>query len=299
MEITSRIVEIAAWGVSLATHSKNYGSYQDELIKLITPDNIMSVKSIEKNYKNATPSGVVVETKDYILVSFRGTELVNLWEVFHDSQLHRRRVKFGKESHLIHSGFITEYEESKESLKKALSETSPDKPIIFSGHSLGGAMANIAALDFATNKVMGDREVGGVITFGAPRVLSHRAASLYTRLGLSEKSVRVVQKGDPIPELAPFSLFKHTGKEVLINEPKGPIHTSRAYRKIAGRIQPHHIEGARMVDRFERYLAKILTMVRDKILLFVGSISQKEYGMRERIRKEREFKEMFPMHKKS
>ena len=299
MDITNRIVEIAAWGVSLANYTKNYGDYQDKLIELITPDNIMSIKPFEKNYKGATPAGVVVETKDYILVSYRGTELSNFWEVLHDSQLHRRNMRFGKNKYLIHSGFITEYEESKESLKKALAQTSfNNKPIIFSGHSLGGALSNIAALDFTTNKTMGDVQIGGVITFGAPRVFSHRAANLYNNLGLGDKTVRVIQKGDPIPEAAPFSMYKHTGKRIEMMENKARLHSHRAYRNITGKLGQHHIDRAPNHDGFEVYLSKILTMARDKILLFTGTISREEYKMRDRIMRERELKELIGHVKK-
>jgi hypothetical protein len=297
VELNSKIVEISAWAISMALHSDNYGSYQDKLIQLITPDDIMSVKSFHKNYNKDIPTGVVIETKDYIMVSYRGTRITNPWEIFHDSQLHRRNMKFGNQNHLIHSGFVTEYEESKESLKKTLAETSSNKPIIFCGHSLGGALSNIAALDFTTNKVMGSTEVGGVVTFGAPRVFSHRAANFYNQLGLGEKTIRVVQKGDPIPEIAPYSLYKHTGKKVEIAGFKGPTHSSKAYRHIASKLKDNHIEKAYKGDDFEKYLGRILTMVRDKILLFTGNISKKEYTSRENARRMRQFQENINMYK--
>lgn len=297
VELNSRIVEISAWAVSMAIHSNNYGSYQDKLIQLITPDDIMSVKSFHKNYNQNIPTGVVIETKDYIMVSYRGTQITNPWEIFHDSQLHRKNMKFGNQHHLIHSGFITEYEESKESLKKTLSEVSPNKPIIFCGHSLGGALSNIAALDFTTNKVMGNSEIAGVITFGSPRVFSHRAANFYNYLGLGNKTIRVVQKGDPIPEMAPYSLYKHTGKKVEIASFKAPTHSSKAYRNIAGTLKDHHIKQASKGDDFEKYLGRILTMVRDKILLFTGYISKKEYASRESARRMRQFQEDVNIYK--
>lgn len=297
VELNSRLVEISAWAVSMGLHSDNYGSYQDKLIKLITPDNIMSVKSFHKNYDKNIPTGVVIETKDYIMVSYRGTRVTNFWEVFHDSQLHRKNMKFGNQNHLIHSGFITEYNESKASLTKALSEASPNKPIIFCGHSLGGALSNIAALDFTTNKVMENVEIGGVITFGAPRVFSHRAANFYNRLGLGDKTIRVAQKGDPIPEIAPYTLYKHTGKKVELAGFKGQTHSSKAYRHIASKLKDHHIGQAYKGDDFEKYLGRILTMVRDKILLFTGHISKKEYASRETARRIKQLREDIAMYK--
>lgn len=290
MDITNRTVEIAAWGVSMATYSKNYANHQDKVIELISPDNIMSVKPFFKNSKDKYPAGLIIETKDYVLISYRGTKLSNPKEIFHDLQMHKSNMEFAGENHTLHTGFMKEYKASKDNLVKTLSQTDSSKPIIFSGHSLGGALANIAALDFASNKIIENAKVDNVVTFGAPRVFSSNAVNLYNKLGLGKKTLRVVQKGDPCPEMVPYIDYRHAGKKITLLD-NARIHSNTAYRNITSKLQQHRIDRAEQYDGFGSYLIRILTKARDKMLAMTGMISKEEYKMRDKIMREREMRE--------
>ncbi len=61
------------------------------------------------------------------------------------------------------------------------------KPVIFAGHSLGGALANIAA---ARQQLASPGSVAAVHTFGAPRVGDATWAAAYNDLGLSSITSR-------------------------------------------------------------------------------------------------------------
>lgn len=299
MDLTNRTVEIAAWGVSMATYSRNYADHQDKIIELISPDNIMSIKPFFKGSKDKYPAGLIIETKDYVLVSYRGTKLSEPKEVFHDLQIHQSNMKLAGKNYAMHAGFIKEYKASKENLIKTFAQVDSSKPIIFSGHSLGGAVANIAALDFTTNKPIENAKVKNVVTFGAPRVFSPSTASLFNKLGLGKKTLRVVQRGDPIPEMVPYLPYNHTGKKITLLDYKAQPHSNKAYRNITSRLKQHTIDNAREYDGFGRYLIRILTKARDRLLSLTGMISRKEYQMRDRIMRERELKEFMGMSSKT
>lgn len=68
---------------------------------------------------------------------------------------------------------------------------------IFSGHSLGGALAFIGAYEFATAS---DRKVGAVITFGAPIAGGNAFAQSYNAV-LGHCTVRFEAEGDSVPRL--------------------------------------------------------------------------------------------------
>ncbi|MCT4634739.1 MAG: lipase family protein [Rickettsiales bacterium] len=298
MGLTNRTVEITAWGVSMATYSKNYADHQDKIIELISPDNIMSIKPFFKGDKDKYPAGLIIETKDYVMVSYRGTKLSEPKEVFHDLQIHQSNMKLAGKDYLMHAGFIKEYKASKDNLIKTFAQVDSSKPIIFSGHSLGGAMANIAALDFTANKPIENTKVDNVVTFGAPRVFSPATAKLYNKLELGKKTLRVVQRGDPIPEMVPYLAYKHTGKKIVLLDYKAQLHSSNAYRNITSKLKQHTIENAKEYDGFSRYLIRILTKARDRLLSSTGMISRKEYQMRDRVMREREFKEFMGINSK-
>jgi hypothetical protein len=81
------------------------------------------------------------------------------------------------------------------------------------GHSLGGALAALAAL----RVVEAGAELAGAVTFGQPRVGDSAVAAALDRLGL----VRVVNACDLIPDLPPAALgFGHGGTLAHLDEHK-------------------------------------------------------------------------------
>lgn len=79
--------------------------------------------------------------------------------------------------------------------------------IIYSGHSLGGAMAQVAAFDHARIESRYERDrgiapsrVGAVVTFGAPAVGSTEFAAVYKQL-LGDRTVLLESSGDLVPRI--------------------------------------------------------------------------------------------------
>lgn len=69
--------------------------------------------------------------------------------------------------------------------------------IVLSGHSLGGALAQVGAFEMA----MRHRRVAAVVTFGAPPVGNNFFAEAYDKLGLQERTVRLESDGDSVPKV--------------------------------------------------------------------------------------------------
>ena len=88
-----------------------------------------------------------------------------------------------------------------------------------SGHSLGGALAKLAAFDFATHPA-GTYDVGAVITFGAPLVGDETFKTAYESTpGLARRTIRIAASLDLITmlTLAPFT-YRHVGREWHLNK---------------------------------------------------------------------------------
>ena len=136
--------------------------------------------------------------RDYTIVAFRGTE--SLRDVRIDLSIWPRKSGDGR----IHRGFLRQWDSLKTSVIQELERPGTTKTIYVMGHSLGGAVATIGALDiqktFPNNRVV-------VWTFGSPRV--GNAAFVQDFRNHIKQSVRVVRKPDPIPLVPPFPYYKH------------------------------------------------------------------------------------------
>ena len=139
---------------------------------------------------------------EWRFVGFAGTENktdvntdVNVKDVRVDSWLR------AGETARAHAGFAAMYAQVREAVWKAV-QTS-DK-VTFVGHSLGGALATLAALDVTSRA---PDKVVNVVTFGAPQVGDDNFVKLFD--GRVNLGVRVVNPFDPVPKLL-ASQFAHT-----------------------------------------------------------------------------------------
>jgi pimeloyl-ACP methyl ester carboxylesterase len=81
---------------------------------------------------------------------------------------------------------------------------------VFSGHSLGGALAFLGAYEFATKAK--PRSVGAVVTFGAPKVGNARFKQQYDAL-LGNRTLRIEANGDAVPHLPNLSSYAAVGQQ--------------------------------------------------------------------------------------
>ena len=103
----------------------------------------------------------------------------------------------------VHMGFYNQYVSLKKNVNIIINNNT-DKTFIFTGHSLGGAIASLLACRFFNNysKI---KEKSMCITFGSPAIGNDNFCFLYN-LSVTN-SYRFVNHRDPIPES--ILIFKH------------------------------------------------------------------------------------------
>ncbi|GEM_PF-837994 len=143
--------------------------------------------------------GFIASVDDVVLVAFRGTESLGDW--LSNLDLASRQWPGHGE---LHNGFLACYERVKNLVLAEVSKGGRAKKLWLTGHSLGGALATIAAADLTSAHV-----VAGVHTFGQPR-LGDQSFQRFIEQHLPNKFFRFVNDDDIVPRIPPG--FEHVGK---------------------------------------------------------------------------------------
>ncbi|KAI8901412.1 Alpha/Beta hydrolase protein [Globomyces pollinis-pini] len=154
--------------------------------------------------------------KEQIVVTFRGSKSLRSYYLdSHIWKIHPSWLPTISYDSLIHAGFQKVYLSIREPLMKELKEISrynPSFAIHFTGHSLGGSLAVLAAADFYLETKYNGLEV---TTFGQPR-LGNLAFSNWINT-LNIKIHRVTATGDIVTMLPPQLFgYHHTNDEYRI-----------------------------------------------------------------------------------
>lgn len=116
----------------------------------------------------------------------------------------------------VHRGFSSSYGELRAQVVQVAGELVkkyPDFTLVFTGHSLGGAMATLAAADVAASKVAPPSRIQ-LLSFAAPRLGDQTFADTFDKLGLGQV-IRYTSFNDPIPVAVPRALgYRHHSGEV-------------------------------------------------------------------------------------
>lgn len=159
-----------------------------------------------------TEVGIAV-TEDAVYIAFRGSEEDSLDDWQNNFQTDTYEIQSGDWTVNLHSGFWDAWEAVAWPVKTSVRNNS-GKKIYLMGHSLGGALAQIAA--FALERD-GD-EVDAVITFGSPRVGLSDWTTFALNTGLSDKIINVIDPSDPVPFLPPESMgYYRTGRMINLD----------------------------------------------------------------------------------
>lgn len=109
--------------------------------------------------------GFILESPQEIIVAFRGTSSTTDW--MSNVMASQERFNYIKEDTLTHRGFTNIYSSARDGIISTLAKLSPDKTLYITGHSLGGALATLCAIDLAANT---SHSSPILYTYGSPRV---------------------------------------------------------------------------------------------------------------------------------
>eukprot|EP01113_Clastostelium_recurvatum_P036018 TRINITY_DN5080_c0_g2_i1.p1 TRINITY_DN5080_c0_g2~~TRINITY_DN5080_c0_g2_i1.p1 ORF type:complete len:336 (+),score=68.32 TRINITY_DN5080_c0_g2_i1:97-1008(+) len=119
----------------------------------------------------------------------------------------------------VHSGFYRAYTSIQSQVKQQLLAAVaqyPNATVILAGHSLGGALSIMAAMDIYYNTTVPIHEI---YNYGSPRVGNNEFAQLYESLPMGKATFRIVNQADIVPHLPPLGLkYYHVPREVWFND---------------------------------------------------------------------------------
>lgn len=190
---------------------------------------------------------------DQVLVlSIRGTSAL-------DDMLHNMRVRYATlAGYQVHSGFLAHARQVRRAVE--LLNLPAGLPTVFTGHSLGGAVATLLGIKPPLN--VGPSHI---VTFGAPRCLSPESSGRYVHPPV----YRFVRCCDPVPDL-PYRRvgfdYAHTGAPLVLRgigrvEGESCAAWHRWWRRLRyfyhmhrGTL-PHAISADHGIQSYECYLA--------------------------------------------
>lgn len=151
------------------------------------------------------------------IITFRGTKGTK--DVVVDVNALPRQTVGGT----VHSGFFNSVERICGPLNRALDKYHKvDKPIYVTGHSKGGAEAQLYASRISYRSKL------AVYTFGAPRVSDSEYQEVYN--SIVPNCYNVINDSDPIPRIPKW--FKRLGTEVWLTEKGKVVMKPTWYQKV-------------------------------------------------------------------
>ncbi|HEX3855948.1 MAG TPA: lipase family protein [Verrucomicrobiae bacterium] len=182
-----------------------------------------TISSVRIRDEQTDAEVLMEELPDAIVLAFKGTKEIRDWLTDADffktpivGSLSREfPVAAGANSFIeVHRGFLAAVDSLLPKIIARLNGNS--KPLIITGHSLGGAMASLAGWFLQ----QANFPVRAVYTFASPRVGNAAWRGAYNAL-LGQKTFRVACCGDLVPLIPgiftpPCDGFRHVGREVFL-----------------------------------------------------------------------------------
>ncbi|WP_259391517.1 lipase family protein [Paenibacillus sp. 1011MAR3C5] len=182
--------------------------------------------------------GFLIVSEQCAILAFRGTGSAVDW--VSDFIAHQTVYRPVRNAGLTHKGFTDIYMSARDQVHALLGQLPYDKPLFITGHSLGGALATLAALDIATNTPF---SAPMVYTFGAPRVGDPRFVQTYNYI--VPVHFRFQNEFDIVPHLPPLVYQSPRSKGTYFYlHVKGEV--QRSFRM--GSVSANHILSSYFAD---------------------------------------------------
>lgn len=164
---------------------------QAEIQKLVENAELLKL-TLNKTFDHNGTQAILLSSQENVFLAFRGTEPNQIKDLKADIKAIIKQCDSGGR---IHTGFDTAFSEVAIDIQQELNKDQyKDKPLYITGHSLGGALATIAA-----KKLTHKAGLAACYTFGSPRVGNEEWVS-----DIKVPIYRIVNAFDPVTQV-PFS----------------------------------------------------------------------------------------------
>lgn len=137
--------------------------HEVEKQKLVSELGILKMELLQPTFDSEGTQAILVTFNEFIILGFRGTEATSIKDIKADA---KAKSTACETNGMIHSGFKEAFDHVRLDIERKLNEDEcKDKPLFICGHSLGGALATVAA-----KKLSHSGGLAACYTFGSPRV---------------------------------------------------------------------------------------------------------------------------------
>lgn len=178
--------------------------------------------------------GFVLASDRNTIILFRGTSNPKEWMAnFQAGQ--SNYVQSGITRGRVHTGFLRLYNQLSGEVRRIANQLNPERPCFIAGHSLGGALATLAAADLAHNYPNLRNQIR-LYSYGAPRVGNQAFVEF---LGaIAPNSYRIFNVSDMVPMVPPSEAleqqYNHWGEEwMFLDYAQGSVglsHSTSVYQ---------------------------------------------------------------------
>jgi hypothetical protein len=273
-EINKSIAEIAGFNkeklLEMCTFSKmTYGNDDEKLSKAGYKTRVELSKKegyyiTSFLYPDGREAGFVFIKGKEVTIAYRGTQ--GSPDMLADANTFFTVHAFLPEGGRVHKGFYNAFESSFAGLESILKSQAKaqnleikDLKINLTGHSMGGALAKVAAL--CLKKTEGAQDIH-VATFGDPRVFDLTASERYNEV-LGENTIRVTQhRQDPVPAVPQGCTgYAHVGAQLRVEKsPDHFVHQIDGYYKGIHNMEEGNFKSNNSVSLFY-YPVKLLNII--------------------------------------
>ena len=161
----------------------------------------------------------VAHNDSFVIVSFRGTDIFEFREAVMDLITDAKLFPLPDwAGGLVHHGFNEAlsgvWEDIRAFVNKLRSDI-PTRTLWFTGHSLGAALATLAADRFIRDE---NSAVAGLYTFGSPRVGDSSFKRRLAEEGIEQRTFLFVNNNDAVTRVPLRPLYVHVGSLMYIDE---------------------------------------------------------------------------------
>lgn len=203
--------------------------------------------------------GLILTHDEAVVVVFRGTRVeprtlynaaeivrINQDDLWTDTQFFPRAYRLGGR---VHHGFFTAFSQISDRIDEVVGSMRPSQRLWLAGHSLGGALATLAAAHIGRDKIQ------GLYTYGSPRVGNAAFVSVLP----DENHVRFVHRDDWVATVPP--------------EFVGYVHGGQLHPVVGSRPRSFFADLANHADVLAAALAKMAREIRLKVGELPSAIS--------------------------